>query len=394
MQLMTLPAVLYHFFQIPLYGIFLNLVAVPLMGIVVASGAAGILCGSVSVRAGRFAAGSGHAVLRLYDCLCTWWGYLPGSNLILGQPKPWQAAVYVGILAASLQMWKKGRLCSFLIFLAVGLAVLKPGPAQGMEVTFLDVGQGDGICIRTRDKTVLVDGGSSDQRRLGENRLEPFLKSKGIGFVDYAIVSHGDQDHISGLVELMERKKIIIGHLILPKAGRGDEIYEQLRQLAVSQGGRVSWMERGDCLEAGAIKFQCLYPEKEQSQQTKEKDRNEHSLVLKVDYQDFHMLLTGDMSEAGEKRVLNQQNGLEEIQVLKVAHHGSGYSTTRPWIKALNPQWAVISYGENNRYGHPGQKVLDNLSEEKVHIYETGRSGAIGLRTDGKRIWWNQWVAE
>ena len=394
MQLVTLPAVLYHFFQFPLYGVFLNLAAVPFMGIVVASGTAGILFGSIWVPAGRFAAGSGHAVLKFYDCLCTWWGHLPGSSLIVGQPKPWQTAVYLGMLAASLKVCKKGRWRRGLIFLTMGLMILMPLPIRGMEVTFLDVGQGDGICIRTKNTTILVDGGSSDQKQLGKNRLEPFFKSKGIKTVDFAIVSHGDQDHINGLTEVMENGNIFVGHLVLPAAGQGEEVYEQLQQLALGQGGRVSWMDEGDRLEAGEVKLWCLYPEKGKLEAAKEKDRNEHSLVLKVDYQDFHMLLTGDMSESGENQLLRQQIDLSEIQVLKVAHHGSKYSTSQTWIEAIEPRWAVISYGEKNRYGHPGQEVLDLLYRQKIQVYQTPVSGAVWLETDGKRIWWKQWISD
>ncbi len=397
MQLVTLPIILYHFFQIPAYGIFLNLLVVPLMGIVIASGAAGILLGSFCLPLGKFAAGSGHVILRVYECLCRVWDKLPGSNLILGRPALWQIWIYAGLLAAAGWLQKRGGRRRCLAFAAVALLFLLPLPVRGMEVTFLDVGQGDGICIRASTRTILVDGGSTDQKGLGENRLEPFLKSRGISAIDFAIVSHGDQDHISGLVYLMEESPIRIKCLVLPAAGRGDEAYDRLEYLAGTRDCPVLWMGRGDRISMGKLDIYCQYPEKEDRADDEPKavkDRNEHSLVLQVSYGDFYMLLTGDMSKEGEERLLameaeqekeHTEESLKNIQVLKVAHHGSPYSTTRSWIETLKPRWAVISYGKDNSYGHPGKEVLKALSENNVQILETAKCGAVILRTDGHK---------
>lgn len=400
MQTVTLPFVLYHYFQIPLYGIFLNLLVVPLMGIVVASGAAGVLLGSIWLPAGRFAAGSGHVILSLYELLCRLWERLPGSLLLLGRPRLWQIAVYFGVFAAVVAAWDKEKRRYSAMLLAIMPFLLLQLPIRGMQVTFLDVGQGDGICIRTQAVTVLADGGSTDQKELGENRLEPFLKSNGIAKVDYAIVSHGDQDHISGLLYLLEESEIAVRTLVLPRAGAGEEVYERLAQLAWQRGGKVQWMERGDELREGLLKITCRYP---RYQKEKLQDRNEHSLVLQVDYGDCHMLLTGDMSGEGERRLMELEQsghageksaGLEQIQILKLAHHGSRHSTTEEWLDWLKPDWAVVSYGEGNRYGHPGQQVLDALDARKVRTWKTAESGAICLRTDGRRIWWQPWIGE
>ncbi len=398
MQWMTLPFVLYHFFQIPVYGIFLNLLVVPWMGIVVASGAAAVLLGSIWLPAGRFAAGSGHVILLFYQWLCQLFECFPGSILVWGRPQIWQISVYFGGLLACIWLWKERRR-TYSILLLIGLPfLLMPLPVRGLEVDFLDVGQGDGISIRTRNMTILVDGGSMDQKHLGENRLEPFLKSKGISEIDYAIVSHGDQDHISGLIYLLEKGEIFVHTLILPQLGRQEEIYDQLKELALEQGGDVRWMKRGDCLKSGRLELICRYPEGKESTMA---DRNDHSLVLQVNYGDFHMILTGDMSGDGERRMMEQEQtepikegkaGLEKIQVLKVAHHGSRYSTTEEWLDCLRPHWAVISYGEKNRYGHPSQEVIAHLAEREVQIWKTAEKGAISLRTDGRRIWWKTWI--
>lgn len=407
LQLMTLPVVLWHFFEVPLYGIFLNLLVVPLMGIVLASGTAGAALGAVDLELGRFAAGSGHAVLALYEMLCRFWGNLPYANIVAGRPGVWQIGIYYGALAVFLMKRKetgqKGGFTALAknaaaVFAMLAFLLYSP-PVFGMRADFLDVGQGDGICLRTKSVTVLVDGGSTSRKKLGEERLEPYFKSQGITEIDYAIVSHGDQDHISGLRELMQPGNgIQIAHLILPAAGKGDEVYEELEKEAVAQGGRAVWFLAGDELKSGKFKAECIYPGENQDAagqslpaSAEEEDRNAHSLVIRVSYGGLHMLLTGDMGEAQEEALLQKEQeggALSDIQVLKVAHHGSAYSSSEGWMDRVHPKWAVISYGEGNRYGHPAARVTEGLKARGAVLYETARAGTITLKTDGKHINW------
>lgn len=420
MQLMTLPILLYHYFQYPLYGILLNFLMVPLMGGVVASGVAGIvfggaglaigscLFGAPTLAAGRFVLGSGHVILKWYEFCCQMASRLPGNVVVVGRPEAWKIGVYYGVLFVT-ALWigkekqKEGkdektkapryRWKRFLPFAVIVLLLFIPAPTRDLRVTFLDVGQGDGICIQIGAKTLLVDGGSTDQKRLGEYRLVPFLHSQGISSIDYAIVSHGDADHISGLQYLLETGEVKIETLILPSPGRGEGVYEELADLAKESGSRVYWMTRGDRLRIRPtwrkqeLNIACLSPDK--ILQTT--DKNEHSLVLKLDYGEFHMLLTGDMTEANEQEILReyQREVLQEIQVLKVAHHGSDTSSSELWIEAIHPRWAVLSYGEGNRYGHPKQAVMERLQNEQAVIYETAKSGAVWLETGGRKIHWS-----
>ena len=192
---------------------------------------------------------------------------------------------------------------------------------------------------------------------------------------------------------------------MLPAAGKGDEIYGRLESLAKRQGGEVSWMGRNDRILLGRLQIRCLYPaaDDREARMRAAEERNEHSLVLRVDYGDFHMLLTGDMSGEGEACLLrkareeaggNRETELSGIQLLKVSHHGSRYSTGKEWLEEVRPVWAVISYGEGNPYGHPGEEVLESLSERQVQVMETGKSGAVSLRTDGERVWWSLWAGK
>ena len=381
MQAVTLPMVLFHFFQFPLYGVFLNLLTVPLMGLVVASGAASVaFCGLVSLKAGRFFIGAGRLILDWFAWCCQMFGQLPGSSLVLGRPELWQIGIYYGGLSGALFGKKERRW--FLMILAA--LCLFPLPAHGLSVTFLDVGQGDGIVLQTREAVILADGGSSDQKKLGENRLEPFLKSRAIRQIDYAIVSHADLDHTSGLIYLLEESEAVtIRNLILPAAGRQDKAYEKLVRLAEARRCRVHWMEAGEQLVWDKLSIRCLYP----AADFQTEDRNEHSLVLHVSYGAFDLVLTGDMTEAGEEALLEHPRLLpKEPEVLKISHHGSKTATTEAWLDQLKPSCAVVSYGNENRYGHPNREVMERLYQRQIPVYETGRLGAVEIRTDGVEI--------
>lgn len=394
-QFATMPVILYHYFQFPLYGVLLNLVVVPLMAYVVASGLAGILLGAWSLPAGTFIVGTGHYILAFYQILC--WGCerLPGNNLVLGRPELWQLAIYYLILSIVWAGVERGWLRHRRIVaagLALAVTLLLPLPVRGLEVTFLDVGQGDGICLRTKGYTMLVDGGSSDEKKLGAYFLEPFLKSEAVTRIDYAWVSHGDQDHMNGLVSMLQESRgIRVDHLMLPVLGRDDEAYEPLCSLVRERGGKVYWVESGDILELGNMKITCLYPGAEDTAA----DRNEQSMVLKVGYGGFHLLLTGDMSENGERALLEDRRMsglLPDTQVLKLAHHGSRFSNSGQWLEAVNPRWAVVSYGKGNRYGHPHEEVRERLTEWDIPLWETAGCGAVRLWTDGEKIRWETFL--
>lgn len=395
-QLATMPVTLYHFFQTSVYGIFLNIIVIPLMGYVAASGIAGLFFGMVWRPAGVFFAGTGHYVLLLYEALCQIADRLPGSVWVSGRPSALQMGLYVlalfGIWTGLCRGWIRRRMTAAAGLFAA-LLLLTLSPVRGMEITFLDVGQGDGICIRTKDAVMLVDGGSSDEKAMGERMLEPFLKSRGISCIDYAWVSHGDADHMNGLLWLLrESRDIQVERLLLPAAGKGDEAYEELCRLTEEKGGQVYWVGAGDVLSGEGWRLSCLAPGAEASAYgTSAYDRNEQSLVLRLEYGRFSMVLTGDIGEETEKRLVKDSEtaaALSDATVLKIAHHGSGYSSCTEWLQAVSPMWGVVSYGRDNSYGHPHKETLERLDASRICLWETAKSGAVTLWTDGEEIFW------
>ena len=406
-QLVTMPFLLYHFYQIPLYSIFLNFLVIPLMGGVLCSGLAVIFLGNVSPVMGVFAAGTGHYILTVYEFLCRKISQLPGYCLTFGRPGTEQVMAYGFLMLAGLVFLevsghdreaegeeKKGRKeisypGKLLILFAVYcfcLLIFKPGPVKGLEVLFLDVGQGDGILLRTEKFSVLIDGGSSSKKSLGEYTLEPCLKSMGVSVVNYAFISHGDMDHFSGVAYILEScDDIRIENLLLPYQGRDNKSVIRLAELAEKRGTKVWYLTGGDKIQAGKLRITCIYPNKPDVPE----NANEESEVLKVDYGGCHMLFTGDLGEKGEERLLERPGEtrmLEEIHVLKAAHHGSKYSSGQAFLDVVKPRWAVISYGEGNSYGHPHKEVLDRLEGYKTEVFKTGVSGAVRMWTDGEMI--------
>ncbi|CAK7086401.1 MAG: ComE operon protein 3 [Enterocloster aldenensis] len=436
-QIVITPVVLYHYYQHPLYGIFMNLLVIPLIAVLMYSGILGIVLGSFWLKGGTAAVGAGHYVLCFYEWLCRQVEHLPGYCLVMGRPSWIQIILYGAGMAGTLYWLRRlrfeengdgledggddgvkggvkdaindsnsgkgiGGICRYHIsrfpiavtacLYGLFFLTLLPVPEKGLKVIMLDVGQGDGIVMRTEAFTILVDGGSSSDKSLGEKTLEPCLKSMGIDTIDFAVVSHGDSDHISGLLYLMEHSEdIAVRNLILPMPGRGQEIYDELERAAEDSGGKVFYMAPSDRIQAGGLNLTCLYagggllpPD----------DRNAHSLVLCADYKGFHMLFTGDMGTEQEKGLLKlaeeegslQQEHLNHVQVLKMAHHGSDTSSGEGFLDYLDPDLALVSYGRGNSYGHPSPDVMERMKKRRIPVMETGYGGAVILRTDGKGL--------
>lgn len=390
-QTATLPIAAFHFFRVPVYGIFLNLLVIPLMAYVLYSGIAGIGLGCLFPAAGAILLWPGRWIFRLYRELSAWTVSLPGSSLLLGRPDLWQIGLYyVFLILGFYRIKKKGRYSRAilaLIFL-LGACLLKtPGP-KGLSVIFLDVGQGDGIVLQKGKTVILIDGGSIDKKTLGSQILIPFLESRGIGKISCAIVSHGDEDHISGLRKLMEEGTINIESLVLPSQGKGQEVYEELSKLAEGKDSQVLYMSQGDQLTGKGrpgLSLTCLYPKEPGKDQRQIEDRNNHSLVLLAEYGGFSAVFTGDLGRSGEKAMLAERS-LETVQVLKAGHHGAKESTGQELLDRLKPRDVIISCGKDNSYGHPHPETIKRLENMGARIWVTADQGAIEVWTDGDRM--------
>ena len=210
------------------------------------------------------------------------------------------------------------------VFIAVAVVFLVVQPVHGFQIWFLDVGQGDGVFLRTQDEAILSDCGSSQDKKIGKNVLGPFLKSQGIRTLDWILVSHADADHTNGIEWLLkEEADIRVRNLALPAAGKGQEAYKKMETLARKRGAEVYYLHRGETVRAKSLALRCLYPE---AGEKPAEERNSHSLVFDVTYGKFSMLLTGDIGVEEEREIL----GMEED---KKGEKGDTVKSCTPWFE-------------------------------------------------------------
>lgn len=406
-QLVTFPVLLYHYYEYSLYSMWLNFLVLPTVGVVVGSGLMILLC-----------AGMSKWLVRIPAAVCSLllWGYrngggilirLPGAVWIVGRPKACQLVLYAagiaGFLLLSLGAGRReagagGLRCFSWIYakkyrtyiigilgILCSVLVLTVSVKQGMTVTLLDVGQGDGACIEVQSgHAVLIDCGSSDQSGLTEYRLEPFLKSRGIHTLDAVFLSHLDSDHTSGVLGLLSdtRSGIRIRKLILSQALPRDDAWRNMTEAAAKANVELCYMCEGDSYHNGKMSIRCLYPAENTDGSD---DRNALSMILLLEYGSFQAVFTGDADEAGELQALSQLAQPEVCDLLKIGHHGSASSSSQRFLEALSPEVAVISCGRNNLYGHPSAQTLERLEAQKITYLTTMEHGAVTIRTDGKR---------
>lgn len=409
--LFTLPIQLYYYYEIPIYALILNLLVLPLMTIVMAAGLIVMLLPGM-----RFLSLLVQWILSFYEILCHSFDNLPFHTWNPGCPKPWQILVYYSLLIALIVigMWNKKQmkegnnkrkrtqkgerqeeksnhqvifgwnmLKGFLVIASLFIIGIKPG--SGLQITFLDVGQGDCIFLRTDSgENYLFDSGSSDKSQIGNYILIPFLKYNGIQHLDGVFLSHPDKDHYSGILELLEQSKesgISIERLILPAIEQGLRTEEMKVLLAAAKENltppAISYIARGSSWTCGSTEFTCLHPPSGMMAQ----ETNAYSECFYITYQGFSLLLTGDVQGEGEASMLQELETICEapLTVLKVAHHGSRNSTPQELLTCLEPRLAVISCGENNSYGHPHKELLERLQLAKSQILQTPVTGAITL---------------
>ncbi|MDD6208536.1 MAG: DNA internalization-related competence protein ComEC/Rec2 [Clostridiales bacterium] len=379
----TFPCLAYFYYEIALYSTLLNLFVLPLASLLLLSAAAGGLCGCLWLPLGRWILFLSRLILWFYKVLCLFSRNLPGHNLVTGKPGLWQIAIYYTGLFIFLWLVYDYKYRALAVLFASALVFCIPLYPKGLMVSCLDVGQGDCLFIKTpSNTTILMDGGSSSVTRVGEYRVESFLKSYGITHLDYCLLSHLDEDHINGVKELLEREKespgehIVLSHLLIGAHVKGEEKTEELAGLLKETNGQIVYIQAGDQLKEAGLTFRCLHPQTDFHPE----DANSGSLVMELIYEDFSMLFTGDLDETGEQAMIKSgQLSRHSYDVLKAGHHGSKYSTSQSFIDAVHPSMALISYGKSNRYGHPHKETLERLKKSGCQILTTGEKGEIDL---------------
>jgi competence protein ComEC len=389
-QAAVTPLMLVHFNQLSLVGVVANLIVVPLAAVATTLGMLALLVELVSSTLTALLFEALWLVLVGLRAVVAVAAALPAAMVHLPAPSPvtavaWYAAL---LLAPGMALSRRVRaVVGVLAVVVVGLSIwpwLRPTETM-LRVTFLDVGQGDATLIELPEgPRLLVDGGPGGARRfdVGERVLAPFLWNRPLVGLDTVALSHWDADHAGGLAAVLTR--FHVGELW--ESGRPPTgPPETLAALVRSRVPRRA-LTAGQRLWLGRALITVLGPGPDPPQTP-----NDQSLVLRVDWRGVSLLLAGDLGPRGEAQLLERAGPVRTL-ALKVAHHGSRFSSTAPFLERARPRVAVISVGARNPFRHPSAEARGRLEAAGARVYRTDRDGAVILETDGRTLRVTAWA--
>lgn len=397
-QVFTLPLILSHFKRLSVVMPLANILVLPAQPPLMGSGAVALLAGSIWMPAGRFVAWGAWLFLTYTIRVVELLGSIPYASVGIGHLPEACVWGYFGIVLLVLwarkqdgqrlqELWQIGTrhltakvvLAALLLFCVLVWVAVFSLPDGRLHVRYLDVGQGDAALITLPDgQQILIDGGPSPTTLLSElGRAMPFWDHK----IELVILSHPDEDHLMGLVALLERYEV--GQVIDSSAESEADLYLQWRHLIKENQIPGVPAHRGMFVDLGdGAHIDVLHPHPSILMQDAITS-NDASTVLRLALGEVSFLFTGDLEAYGESILLESGQNLEST-VLKVSHHGAKEGTTELFLQAVDPRLAVISVG-SNRFGHPAKETLDRL--DGVPVLRTDRTGTLDIRTDGTEYW-------
>ena len=388
-EVAVLPMVAYYFNLFTPISLFTNILITYLAGGAVILGFMAFLLAAFLPFLATLLLHPAGLFIELILLIVQWTKMLPGAYIWVATPVAglvalYYIAIFIGILGLkkpSQQRYVSSAIVLLMIFMICLLLPASCYDRGNLQITFIDVGQGDSMLIKTpQGKFVLVDGGGSQFNDVAAKKLLPYLHYRGIRYLDMIINTHPDIDHEKGLESVADQ--IEVNCLGLPASISTRKEYQTLRDIAVRQKIPVFTLEDGQylTLEDG-LEIKVLNPAGELYEG---QEFNQESIVLQVKYEAFSVLLTGDIPSEIMPRVLEKVD--LPITVVKVPHHGSKGCLLPGFYQKLRPRWAAISVGANNPFGHPNPEVLEALTQAKVDVLRTDQDGAIMMRTDGKDL--------
>ncbi|MBP5553492.1 MAG: DNA internalization-related competence protein ComEC/Rec2 [Lachnospiraceae bacterium] len=425
--LFTLPIQLYFFYKVSVYSVILNLLILPCMSILVFSAMVSLIPGL------GIAASISCFLLKIFERLCTLAETLPFHSWNPGRPGKAAIGMYyfiISLIIIASKVYKVPKVYSrarnmdsgsvlegigsyltspifnrfasivttfacFLMLLIINL----PFPARNTS-TQLYVGQGNcNVTITDAGEIYIFDGGSTSEKSVGEYTIMPYLRYNGLSVIDGIFLSHSDEDHVNGILELVENSsewEIEIKGVYITAQMRSDntdntENTDNLLKTCEDAGISVTDIKAGDSWQSGNTVFSCLHPASDYSPE----DPNSGSMVIMIDFNltntnpGFTLLIPGDVQGSGEEALtetIRESLGSKRLDVYITAHHGSSGTTTLEFLEVARPRLAINSAGFNNRYGHPNTETLERLQASGCAYMTLYETGAVTLDFTEKEI--------
>ena len=243
---------------------------------------------------------------------------------------------------------------------------------SNLEVYFFDVGQADSILLKNDNYSMLIDAGNNED---GSNLVDYLKNNLSINNINAVVGTHPHEDHIGGLDNIV--KSFDIDKIYLPNATTNTKTFEDLLDAIEEKGYKITVPKIDDEFNLGNMLFKVIYVGSDES------DLNNTSIVLRLDFGSTSYLFTGDATGKTEKIILDKSI---DVDVLKVGHHGSKYSSTDEFLDKVSPTYAIIEVGEDNSYSHPSDITIKKLNDRNIKIYRTDKDGTIKLISDGNDI--------
>jgi len=385
--LATLPLNLFYFSTLSFVGIFANMVIVPLAEIITTMGFIFSVMLLFLKPIAQVFSYMLSAMLLIMDFLVGIFANLPFSFGSFGSFNIFFVLGYYAILVYNVEKIKMDKFCFrkknflrfsfvfFLVFLFFGLA--SSFAQKNLEMTVLDVGQGDSIFLSLPDgQNILIDAGPP---KVGKNVVIPFLRKNGINKLDLAILTHAHDDHVGGYPFVL--KNIKVEKVFDPGVPHTSSWYINFLKLVKDKNIKYYNPRGGEFVDFGKTKMYILAP----YDPIDTSDLNNSSIVTRFVYGNTSFLLMGDAPTMVENQIILHNYPLKS-DVLKVGHHGSRYSTGVDFLDKVAPKIAIISVGAHNRYGHPSKRVIDLLESKNIKIYRTDLNGSVKVISDGENI--------
>ena len=415
-QIVILPILLFNFNILGIYFFISNILVSIIIGTIIIVGFVCILISFISIEIAKILSIFMSVGIQILISISEI-SHLPFSKIYIPTPKVWQIVIYyicvivinriyiafnlkepdftsirirnlVALLKFKFRQNRNKVLKVLIVFVSL-LFILNTIPEK-LKIHFVDIGQGDCTFITTpQNKTILIDGGGSmsEEYDVGKSTLLPYILDRGYTKLDYVFISHFDQDHVGGILTILEELRV--GQVYISKQEQESENYQKFLKIVKDKKIQVKVLKQGDCLKIEKnLYIDILWPIEEQIQ---ENVLNNNAMVMKLRYGKFSMLFTGDIEAIAEEKILDfykeKGESILKSDVLKVAHHGSKTSSTENFIKEVQPKDAIIGVGKDNLFGHPSMEVIERLKKSKIKIYRTDENGEVTIYTSGSNYY-------